>query len=291
MQTELRPLTTAAGYEIASNWFIPDSAPQATLILAPAMGATQGFYRPLVHWLVGQGLRVITFDYHGVGASRQAPLQHCHVNIVDWGRNDCAAVINAAYRHDQSHPLIWLGHSLGGQLPGMIPNVHLLDRIITVASGSGYWRESPPRLKRKVWMLWYLAAPLTTNLVGYFPGRRLNMVGDLPAGVMRQWRRWCLHPNYAVGVEGEPLRAGFQSVRCPITAISFEDDELISPVNVEKLHLDYRSAPVTLVHLSRKECGGRMGHWGFFHPKQETRLWRDLLRSELHPYPRRLAAG
>lgn len=291
MQMELRPLTTGGGYEVATCWYRPDGDAVATLILAPAMGVAQEYYKPLVHWLVEQRLRVITFDYHGLGASRPGPLQQCHVNILDWGRYDCAAVINAAYRHDQAHPLIWLGHSLGGQLPGMTPNSHLLDRIITVAAGSGYWREAPPRLKRRVWLLWYLAAPLATNVVGYFPGRRLNMVGDLPAGVMRQWRRWCLHPNYAVGVEGEPIRAGFASVRCPITAISFEDDELISLKNVERLHLDYRSAPVTLVHLTRKECGGRTGHWGFFHPRQKTRLWRDVLQGELDPHPRRLAAG
>jgi hypothetical protein len=31
-----------------------------------------------------------------------------------------------------------------------------------------------------------LAGPRATPLCDYFPGQRLRMVGDLPAGVMRQ---------------------------------------------------------------------------------------------------------
>jgi predicted alpha/beta hydrolase len=34
----------------------------------------------------------------------------------------------------------------------------------------------------------------------------LRKVGDLPRGVMAQWRRWCLNREYVVGVEGEGVR-------------------------------------------------------------------------------------
>jgi len=90
-------------------------------------------------------------------------------------------------------PLYWVGHSLGGQLLGLIPNRERIDRVITIATGSGYWRENSWQTKRFVWWLWYVVAPLALNVAGYFPGKRLRKVGDLPRGVMEQWRRWCLN--------------------------------------------------------------------------------------------------
>jgi hypothetical protein len=41
-----------------------------------------------------------------------------------------------------------------------------------------------------------VVAPLTLNIAGYFPGKHLRKVGDLPRGVMEQWRRWCLNREY-----------------------------------------------------------------------------------------------
>ena len=84
--------------------------------------------------------------------------------------------------------------------------------------------------KRLVLWLWYVAVPVATALCGYFPGKRLRKVGDLPAGVIAQWRRWCLSPDY-VGSEGREARAAYASVRvvryclprfrCASTAMAF----------------------------------------------------------------------
>lgn len=51
-------------------------------------------------------------------------------------------------------------------------------------------------------------------------GRRLRKVGDLPKGVMQQWRRWCLNPEYAVGAEGESVRAQYAAVRTPVVYVN-----------------------------------------------------------------------
>ena len=58
----------------------------------------------------------------------------------------------------------------------------LLDRperiraIMTVAAGSGYWRDYVPALRRFAPALWYAIVPLVLPLFGYFPGRRLGMI-------------------------------------------------------------------------------------------------------------------
>jgi predicted alpha/beta hydrolase len=78
------------------------------------------------------------------------------------------------------------------------------------------------------------------------------MVGDLPKGVMAQWRRWCLDPQYAVGAEGDVVRAEYAAVRAPIVSISFSDDEMMSARNTESIHSFYTGAP-----RSSPRSGGR----------------------------------
>src|SRR2546423_310752 len=79
-------------------------------------------------------------------------------------------------------------------------------------------------LRRRAWWLWYFVAPVAMAVCGYFPGAKLRKVGDLPRGVMTQWRRWCLHPEYAIA-DGEHVRERYAAVRTPIVSLSFCDDE------------------------------------------------------------------
>src|SRR3954465_5709929 len=124
------------------------------------------------------------------------------------------------------------------------------------------------------------------RLFGYFPGRRLRKVGARPRGVVAQWRRWCLHPDYAVGVEGEPVRAQFAAVRTPILSLSFTDDEMMSERNTESLHGFYINAPRVRLRIAPADGDEpRIGHFGFFKPRFEPSLWRRYLLPALAPVP------
>ena len=68
--------------------------------------------------------------------------------------------------------------------------------------GAEFYKNAP-KLKRTILYFWFVLVPLVTRMFGYFPGRKLRKVGDLPRGVILQWRRWCLNPRYSVGAEGE----------------------------------------------------------------------------------------
>jgi predicted alpha/beta hydrolase len=157
-----------------------------------------------------------------------------------------------------------------------------VKKAITVATGSGYWLENVPSLRAKVWWLWFVLVPLTLPLFGYFPGKALRKVGDLPRGVMAQWRRWCLNREYAVGVEGDAVRAQFAAVRTPIVSLSFADDELMSAANTESIHGFYSGAPRTMKRIAPRDIGAqRIGHFGFFRSAFEASLWRAHLLPEL----------
>ena len=276
-------LTCADGYRLSARCFEPVGPVRGGVLIVSAMGVKQGFYSAFADWLARQGYLTLTFDYRGIGGSRQGPLAGLRATLDDWATLDCAAALNQLEHELPSQPLFWVGHSLGGQIFGLVPKTDRISKMITVAAGSGYWRENARPLRYVVGWLWFVVAPLAMAATGYFPGRRLRMVGDLPRGVMAQWRRWCLDPEYMVGAEGQATRARFAAVRTPIVSFSFTDDQLMSRQNIDSVHGFYSEAPRKMVYLSPRDVGAKaIGHFGFFRSAFESSLWRDHLLPELH---------
>jgi predicted alpha/beta hydrolase len=282
IQAEQRAIDNGNGHQLSSYWYRPDGTPCGAVMVAPAMGVKQRFYADFASWLAERGFLVVTFDYLGMGQSRQVPLRQLDVDILDWARYDCSAVLAKVAEAAGDLPLYWIGHSVGAQILPLVKGHERLTRIVTIAAGSGYWRENSPQIRRKAWFLWHGLAPLLTALAGYFPGGRIGAVGDLPAGVIRQWRRWCLHPDYLVGVEGESMQRAFDAVRTPMTSLSFTDDEMMSARNTESLHGFYTAAPKVMHRITPSEIGvDRIGHFGFFREAFASSLWSRWLLPEL----------
>lgn len=274
-------ITTKDGFRLAAHRFAPPAAAKAAIVLPTAMGVKQDFYFPFAQFLAQQGFAVLTFDYRGSGASVpqrfRRSLRGFKADLFDWA-GDYNAAVHAAKAWHGDVPLLVIGHSLGGQLPGLLPDNHLIDGIVTVAAGSGYWRDNVPQLKRFVWFLWYFVAPVTTRLCGYFPGKKLKMVGDLPKGVIFQWARWCKSPHYVVDRAGKPIREGYENLRVPVLAMSFTDDEMMSRRSIDSLHDFYRNADVERRHIEPDEVQARhIGHFGFFRPEFQATLWKQAL--------------
>ncbi len=283
---EFRPRTleNRKGRPLASRWYAPRGEPQGAVLIAPAIGVPQRFYRDFAGWLAERGYLTVTFDYLGIGESLPGSLRALDVNVSDWGRDDGSAVLDAVAAAAGDLPLFWLGHSLGAQILPLVEGHQRIARIITIAAGSGYWRDNSPQIRRQAWLLWHGLAPVLTPLFGYFPGKRIGAVGDLPAGVIRQWRRWCLHPEYLVGAEGEPMQRAFNAVTTPLVSLSFSDDEMMSAQNTASLHGFYRSAPKTMHRIAPRDVGvERIGHFGFFRPTLREALWEPHLLPTLAP--------
>ncbi|MFT3699335.1 MAG: alpha/beta fold hydrolase [Kofleriaceae bacterium] len=275
--SESQPFTLAAldGVPLGARYWTPRGKPRGGVLIANAMGVPQTFYGKLATWLGEHGFHVVTFDYRGTGASGRA--KDFEIDILGWAQLDATAALRALQDRAGTLPLTWIGHSLGGQIVPFVPDHRELAKIITIATGSGYWRENSPPLKSKAWLLWYVVAPIATS-IGYFPGKRLHMVGDLPAGVMKQWRRWCLDPEYAAGAEPSALSA-FAKVTTPLTSISFSDDEMMSAENTRSLHACYANAQPVMKRFTPTELGvDGIGHFGFF---RQPALWPRLLSYEL----------
>jgi len=274
---ELRDTARAAdGCELAITRYPARGRAWATLLFAPAMAVPQDFYGAFARFLAAEGVHVVSFDYRAMGASRTGSLRSLQATVTDWAEKDLEAMLAEARRTAPGLPLAFMGHSLGGQILGLAPSNSQVRASIHVTAGSGYYRFND-RMPLRVRILWFAAMPLATSLVGYFPGRRLRMVGDLPKGVATQWRRWCLHPDYLLS-EGEAARAAFDRVRCPILSWSFEDDVMITRRAVESLDGFYRNARIEHRHVAPAQAGAkRIGHFGFFSEERAGALWRESL--------------
>ena len=184
------------GRPLAATWYLPEATVRGVVVVAPAMATPSAFYGPFARALADEGFAVLTFDYRGVEPG--ADIRSVQADLRTWAA-DAAAVLDSAHavraRRWADTPLTWVGHSFGGQILGFVDH-SVLDRAVVVASGHGYWQHNPPALRRWVRAFWDVVVPVSVGVAGYYPGRRLRFLSDLPAGVMWQWRRWCLHPGY-----------------------------------------------------------------------------------------------
>ena len=275
-------LTTDDGVALAARVFEPSGRARGAVLIVSAMGVPQSFYAPLATWLARDGFLAMTFDYRGSGLSRRGSRRAVDADIVTWAERDAAAALDAIAERAAGLPITWIGHSLGGQILPFVPGFERVAKVITIATGSGYWKQNAPALKRKVWLFWYAFVPVLTPLFGYFPGRRLGMVGDLPRGVVRQWRKWCFDKDYAAGAEGPAVRARFAAITTPITSLSFSDDEMMSRASIDSIHGHYTGAPRTMRRIEPSALGlARVGHFGFFRREMEQPQWQAELLPEL----------
>jgi hypothetical protein len=107
-----------------------------------------------------------------------------------------------------------IGHSAGAQLVGLMPNHGAIRRVLMVAASSGYvWGlRFPYSIAAYGYLRFYL--PATARLLGYSPGRAIGMGEDLPAGVARQWSRWCLGPGYVENEFGRGISHHYYHAVC-----------------------------------------------------------------------------
>jgi predicted alpha/beta hydrolase len=259
------------GARIVAHRFDADRA-RAVAVIGGALGVRQDFYFDFAGYLAEHGVTAFTFDYRGVGHSAPRSLRRFRATLTDWARHDYDAVLREARAASPAGPLMVVGHSMGAQLPALAEAGRHVEAMVAVAGGGGYWGGLAWGLRPFMLAMVGVVAPLTIPLAGYFPGKRLRMMGDLPAGVMRQWSRWCLHPDYVVGVE-PGAREAYARARFEILSLSFTDDQMMSQRNIDTLHAHFRGAQRQSRRLSPADAGGPIGHMGFFRRRYRDTLW------------------
>lgn len=265
--------TSADGTALRGTLFLPPSAPWAAVLVAGGMGVEAAYYAPFARWLAEQGAAALTFDYRGMGRSRNTPsLRGVRADLHLWTQDQDAALGALADRCPGA-PLLLVGNSLGAQLAANLPARDRLRGLVAVSMGSGAVRHLVPAFRNRARLFLHVVAPVASAFAGYFPGARLGMVGDLPHGVMAHWRRWCLSPEYLLSAEG--WHARYREAPFPLVSLYAADDELLAE-NGARLMFDAHGQRRHFEVL-RPPAGQRLGHLGLFKPRHAATFWPLVL--------------
>ncbi len=251
---------------------------RGVVIINPATGVKASFYHRFARFLSDGGHPVLTYDYRGIGASRTVDPERCSVRWSDWGTLDFAGALEFAKARVPHLPILVIGHSIGGFLPGMAPNAASVSRMLTVGAQYGWWGAYDVRQRMRLLVKWHLAMPVLTALFGYFPGRRLGWIEDLPAGVAYEWafKRRCAEKNVGRDLRRD-FRARFARFHAPITAVTITDDPIGTKEAVMLGLSYYTSSRTKLLEIDPIEMGlGELGHFGLFH-SSNRRLWPKMM--------------
>lgn len=265
-------------------------APHGAVVINPATGVAARYYHRYARFLAGHGFHVLTYDYRGIGLSRPARLRGSPHRWRDWGERDCDAALRLMAR-EAGGPLLVVGHSIGGFLPGLAESGVLIRRMLTMGAQYAWWMDYAPRQRAALFAKWHLAMPALTALLGYFPGRRLGWLEDLPAGVAREWsfrgpRFETSHPR----AERAAVRARMAAVTADILAVAMADDPFGTLPALRRTLGYYTGARRTLVRLAPEDYGrAAIGHFNLFHDSHAAGFWLDTLlwlRDGQNPWPR-----
>ena len=271
---EALTLPARDGYALRATHFWPEKEGGSALLVGSATGVPRGYYARFARFMAKRGHHVLTVDYRGIGDSAPKKLRGFRARMRDWGALDLAGALDWIDRTIAPTRRLFIGHSVAGQLLGLVPNASTLDAAYLVGSQSGHWRHWDGKSRAKMVAFWYAILPATVATLGYLPGRVVGGGEDLPAGVAREWGRWGRHPKYILGARPE-AREGYARLRMPTMFASIEDDDFAPARAVDELSRWFGAPSVRRTYRPRDLGVDEVGHFGFFRPKFEASLWQD----------------
>ncbi|MBV9560656.1 MAG: alpha/beta fold hydrolase [Bradyrhizobium sp.] len=277
-------LPAADGYKLAATLFLPRGPKRHAVLINSATATPRKIYRGFAGYLARRGSAVLTYDYRGIGGSRQRTLEGYdqprslsgfEASMADWAALDATAAVNWMRERYQSLPLNYVGHSFGGQALGLLPNNAEVSRALLVAAQAGYWRLMTAPERYRVFILLNLVGTPLTRALGYAPGWT-GIGEDLPKGVFLQWTHWVNSPGYLFDDTTLAGRGNFSNFKGAMRALCLADDPWATRCAVELMCAGYSAIRPEVVTIAPGDVGAaRLGHFGFFRAEHRETLWRS----------------
>jgi len=255
-----------------------DANQNKNLIINSATAVDKKLYHHYATFMATQGYQVMTYDYRGIAGSRPQRLRGFNASFVDWGRSDFAAVLQHMTSQWPNNKNLVLGHSIGGTLIGMYAACQSIDGLISLGAQTAYYKDWAPGQKFKLYLLWHGLFPLVTALVGYFPGKKLRLLEDVPKGVIQQWHSRRKSADFKQQLNDSGFELFYQNYTGPLLTLGVEDDPIGTEAAITRLHTLFTNADKQLQMLSLAEADtDAIGHFGFFRRTFQQTLWLKTL--------------
>lgn len=273
MQSHI-PIRTKDGKKISLRWFAPQNSIGKVIIVGPAAGLTQDYYKLFARFFCQQGVTVITFDYRGIGDSGPADLKGYEASMHQWAVQDIDSVLLYVKNKFPNQEIIYMGHGTGGEIIGLAQASQYINKLVLINSALSCrnlwsWKDRFRIMTTK------MMVKLLNRRFGYFPGRKMGLASDVPAGVMQEWAKWCNNPNGLFGLFPD---SNYRKLRVPLLSYSFSDDWRCPRRAVHELLNHFVNCCISWYHIRPAEIEKRkIGYAGFFDPSMQNVLWMKLL--------------
>jgi predicted alpha/beta hydrolase len=267
----------ADGFMLHATLHEASVSPLGVVLIHPATAVPEALYTAFATYLVSRGFTVLTYDYRGIGGSRQGSLKGFKARMRDWADLDAEAVTLWARKRFSDASLTAIGHSFGGHAIGLCPSSRHLEAAVFIASHAGSMQVIRGRTERlRVATLLKVAGPVLCKLLGFMPGKALRLGEDLPRGVMQEWRQWIGMDRYFFDDPSMDAKTRFARPRMPVLAIGFEDDPWATSSGIDLLTSYLSGCEVERRQLTPAQAGASIGHMGFFRRKHRAFLWAEV---------------
>ncbi|MFT6234729.1 MAG: putative alpha/beta hydrolase [Myxococcota bacterium] len=265
-------LTATDGRSLSATLFEPSGPVIANVVMLGAWAVQQRFYRRFATWLCERGFRILTFDVRGIGESLQGHVRNELATTSDWALLDHGAALR--WLAEQPGTRLAVGHSFGGQVPGITDHARCVDGLYTVGSQLGYWGHFEGLNRYWMRMVFTFIMPATVKTFGYLP-RWAGIGEDVPPNALLEWATWLRSPGYLLDhVAGADER--FARWPGKIRMVGFTDDDYAPPKAVRLLSSCYDPDRLTVQVRTPAEVGqDAVGHFGFFRAMGEALLWEE----------------
>lgn len=251
----------------------PSSSKKKVLVINSATAVSKDLYKNYALYMSGYGFDVITYDYRGIAASRPKKLRGFQASFSIWGQKDFTDVLQYVKQNYPNYSVLVLGHSIGGTIIGMSENCSLIDGIVNIGAQTAYYKDWDVE-KHKLYLLWHVVFPSITKFFGYFPGKWLGLLEDVPKGVIKQWHARRKIHNMTEQLNKSGQKVYYHEFYGKLLTLAIEDDPIGTEKALKRIHDVFTSADKRIELVRPKDIGAeKIGHFGFFSRRFETTLW------------------
>ena len=272
------------GIELSAIVLVPDGTPRAIVQINSATATPKEYYLNFAQFLTENGFIACVFDYRGVCESTpEDGLRNCKYDYMMWGQLDMPAVLDYLDGRFPNLPKLIMGHSVGGQEVGLMPNHNKIKGMVTFATSVGYWNFMPLGYRLQTHFFFQIFTPISNLLFGYVAAKKLGLMEDLPKQIVLDWRNWCSVPEYFFNEKyytNSAQKGFFKDLTFPIQVYWTTDDPISNAHSIPMFWKHVNSSRGIKIDCIKPEDIGEktIGHFGFFRKKYKSNLWQMALR-------------
>ncbi|MCD9853555.1 alpha/beta hydrolase [Epilithonimonas sp. JDS] len=268
---------TSDNYTLSVHLFEPQNPNDKLLLINSATGVKQQIYFSFAQFFAEQGFTVITYDYRGIGLSKPKKMKGFQASMRIWGTVDYRAITNYIIINFPDYRKFCLGHSLGALILGMNADSKMFEELVFVGTQNAFVGNLKFKTKIEAYLGFGIAQPLSTKILGYFPGNWFGLGESLPAGSAFDWQTLILNRK-STNKLLEKVKDYSKDLTQKVFVIRAEDDAWLTEKGVRSLlEGTYPNMKPTyrLIKTSESEKN-EIGHINFFR-SYNRKLWNIIL--------------